>query len=118
MYPDYYAILGVSSTASFDEIRAAYGRRCRDCHPDRGGTHEQMVLINEAWVVLSNPETRRRYDEVRSGSGNQAEREAVVRDRRSAQQQAQDYPRRWADFEVWLNKIAADFTKAKYGRDP
>ncbi|NJR63308.1 MAG: J domain-containing protein [Cyanobacteria bacterium CRU_2_1] len=26
------------------------------CHPDRGGSHEQMVLLNEAWEILSDPE--------------------------------------------------------------
>jgi hypothetical protein len=54
----------VPPTASADEIRAAYRRRARDLHPDRGGTASsaQMAAVNEAWTVLRDPARRARYD--------------------------------------------------------
>ena len=65
MLPDYYAILEVAPEATFAELKAAYRRKVLTCHPDRGGTHEQMVQINEAWEVLSVPEVRAAYDSAR-----------------------------------------------------
>ncbi|MFL5329202.1 MAG: J domain-containing protein [Gemmataceae bacterium] len=114
MNPDYYAILGVASTATPSEVRSAYRQRCRTCHPDRGGTHAQMLEINEAWAVLANPGSRRRYDELRTGTSTGQERENAERDRGDAQQRAQNYPRQWDDFERWLDGVTADFARAKY----
>jgi curved DNA-binding protein CbpA len=52
MQHDYYQVLGVDLNASFETIRDAYRQRAMKCHPDRGGSHQQMVLINEAWEIL------------------------------------------------------------------
>ena len=62
---NYYDILGVDSTASIDEIRAAYRARISQYHPDKNrSTHANAIaaLINEAGEVLGTPERRRRYD--------------------------------------------------------
>lgn len=43
-----HEILGVSEKASRDEINYAYRRLAQQCHPDTGGSHEQMTRINTA----------------------------------------------------------------------
>ena len=64
-----YDILGVSPRASFDDIRAAYLARAKKCHPDLSdrpdATEEFQRLVN-AFDILSDPVTRRRYDEQRT----------------------------------------------------
>lgn len=116
MQHEYYRVLGIDSNASFETIRDAYRQRAMKCHPDRGGSHEQMVLINEAWEILSDPERRRRYDAVRLDSANLSVQAAAAADAQQAHQQAEQYPQRWAEFEAWLDNVTADLTtRAKYG---
>jgi hypothetical protein len=62
---DYYAILGVSPTASLEEIRLAYRRQARAYHPDLSTdphAEERFKEINEAYDVLANSEKRQAYD--------------------------------------------------------
>jgi curved DNA-binding protein CbpA len=70
---DYYAILQVHPEAEVIVIEAAYRRLAREYHPDVNkapNAHERMVLINEAFEVLSAPETRRAYDWDRAGASS------------------------------------------------
>ena len=63
---DPYAVLGVSTSASVDEIRSAYRGRMRAVHPDtRHGDEEAAKKVNAAYALLSDPESRRRYDMAR-----------------------------------------------------
>jgi len=59
---DLYTRLGVSKTASTDEIRSAYKDLAKTHHPDRGGDVEKFKEIQEANEVLSDDGRRRMYD--------------------------------------------------------
>ena len=60
----HYQRLGVAQTATPEEIRTAYRNLARVHHPDKheGKTSIQMLEINEAWRVLSDPVLRYKYD--------------------------------------------------------
>ncbi|MFF1696444.1 DnaJ C-terminal domain-containing protein [Streptomyces sp. NPDC058257] len=65
MARDFYEVLGVSRTASQDEIQQAYRKLARKYHPDVNkdpGAEERFKDLNEAHSVLSDPKTRARYD--------------------------------------------------------
>lgn len=67
-YKDYYKILGVDKTADEKEIKKAYRRLARQFHPDMNpgdkAAEARFKEINEAHEVLSDPEKRRKYDEL------------------------------------------------------
>lgn len=65
---DFYAILGVSQTATPEEIKRAFKKLARELHPDRNPeptAESRFKDVTEANEVLSDPERRREYDEVR-----------------------------------------------------
>lgn len=59
-----YEQLGVDSTADAPVLKAAYRTQAKRYHPDRNGefAQEKMAELNQAWTVLSDPETRAAYD--------------------------------------------------------
>ena len=62
---DFYEILGVSRTATRDEIQQAYRKLARAHHPDVNkdpAAEDRFKDVSEAYDVLSDPDTRRRYD--------------------------------------------------------
>ena len=62
---DYYNILGVSRTASAQEIRKAYYDKAKIYHPDickEVDAEHVFKLLNEAYQALINPENRKKYD--------------------------------------------------------
>jgi DnaJ-class molecular chaperone len=67
-YKDYYKILGVEKSADAKAIKQAYRKLARKYHPDQNPGNkpaaERFKEINEANEVLSDPEKRRRYDEL------------------------------------------------------
>jgi len=75
---DYYEILGVTRTASEQEIKSSYRKLAMQHHPDRNpgdaGAEEKFKECTEAYAVLSDSEKRQRYDQfghagVNGGSG-------------------------------------------------
>lgn len=64
---DYYSILGVSKTATADDIKKAYRKLARKYHPDVNPDNEEakkkFQQVNEANEVLSDTEKRKKYDE-------------------------------------------------------
>src|SRR3972149_10181732 len=66
MAKDYYKILGVSKSASPDEIKRAYRKLAHEYHPDKNSSHTdgtRFKEINEAYQVLSNPQKKAQYDQ-------------------------------------------------------
>jgi curved DNA-binding protein CbpA len=63
---NHYSVLGISSDATAEEVRAAYRRQVKSVHPDlHHGTPdsvERMKRLVRAWEVLSDPLTRQNYD--------------------------------------------------------
>jgi len=70
---DYYKILGVSENASEEEIKRAYRELAKKYHPDRNpgdkAAEEKFKEINEAYGVLSDPQKRAQYDQMRKYGG-------------------------------------------------
>lgn len=58
----FYDILGVSKTASLDEIKKSYKKKALKMHPDKGGDPDKFKELSVAYEVLSNAEKRDIYD--------------------------------------------------------
>src|SRR5437764_4502996 len=67
-YKDYYKILNISREATADEIKKAFRKLARKYHPDvnpgNKKAEEKFKEINEAYEVLSDPDKRKKYDEL------------------------------------------------------
>jgi DnaJ-class molecular chaperone len=65
-FRDYYDVLGVTKSASEDDIKKAYRKQARKHHPDVNpgdkSAEEKFKELNEAYAVLSDPDKRKRYD--------------------------------------------------------
>lgn len=67
-YKDYYEVLGVPRSAGDAEIKKAFRKLAREFHPDvakdKKRAEEKFKELNEAYEVLSDPEKRKKYDEL------------------------------------------------------
>src|SRR3954469_15130982 len=67
-FKDYYATLGLPRNASEEDIKKAFRRLARQYHPDvakdKKTAEAKFKEINEAYEVLSDPEKRKRYNEL------------------------------------------------------
>src|SRR5688572_33378342 len=66
---DFYAVLGVSASASHDEIKKQYRKLASKHHPDKNPNDakaaERFKEISEAYQVLGDADKRRQYDDMR-----------------------------------------------------
>jgi curved DNA-binding protein len=68
---DFYSILGVSETASQDEIKKAYRKLANQHHPDKGGDQAKFKDISVAYDTLGDQQKRQDYDQQRRMGGTQ-----------------------------------------------
>ena len=68
-----YEVLGVSPTASTDELRRAYRRMLRETHPDTGGTATKFHTAQWAWERVGTPEARADWDRGRVSRSSEPE---------------------------------------------
>jgi DnaJ-class molecular chaperone len=70
---DYYETLGVANTASESEIKAAFRKKAKDCHPDRHPGDKQAEArfkdINEAYQHIGDTKSKAEYDSMRKFGG-------------------------------------------------
>jgi curved DNA-binding protein len=98
---DFYSVLGVTRSSSAEEIQRAYRKLARTYHPDVNkdpAAEERFKEISEAYDVLSDPETRTKYDrygssfrQVPDGGAGSETRERAQRVNRSGWEEAQDF---------------------------
>ena len=64
MRKNHYRVLGITASATAEEVKVAFRRRAKELHPDQSGLESGPFLeVQEAYAILSDPEQRRRYDD-------------------------------------------------------
>ncbi len=109
-----YIILGITKTANLKEIKSAYRRLAKQFHPDKNQddihAEERFKEIQHAYMILSDPEKRRKFDLGLSGNGTYAKKnsnrpyngnayryaqqQARQRQQESQEEEEYDFPKR------------------------
>lgn len=109
----HYDNLKISRNATTQEIKKAYRRLAQQYHPDRNGNSAEsqriMKIINQAYAVLSDPESRRAYDR------KLMEQEREEREAEQAKQRQQAHERQQA-YERQQEQEKRQRTKEEYWR--
>ena len=129
MFKDYYKILGVSTSATPDEIRSAYRSLCKQWHPDVNTDSDataKMQDINEAYLILKDTVKRQRYDEeyARFRAYEQRERRESreesqtysnqAEQRKTSSAQSQSYQRyRYYEYDIKDDFVRKDVEEAR-----
>lgn len=107
---DPYRVLGVASSASAAELKAAYRALVKRHHPDAGGDQHRILELNAAWEVLGDPERRAEHDRLRQGHihasvGSTTARSAAAG--RAARKATAQASRGDAALLAWLQQVYA-----------
>jgi curved DNA-binding protein len=112
---DYYKTLGISKTASEDEIKKAYRKLARKLHPDLNPDDKEANLkfqqLNEANEVLSNPEKRKKYDKY----GKDWERGEEYDQYKQQQKQQYSNPNQQQSSSNYSDDQFSDFFSSMFG---
>lgn len=114
---DYYGLLEIPTSSGISDIHKAYWRKASQYHPDKGGTHEKMIQIAEAWKMLSDPAKRARYDQIRRYQQDGWHSRKFDQDVQEARKNAETYARSWTDFEEIYQKAFYTFNQDFYGKN-
>lgn len=112
---DYYQILGVPKTATEKEIKSAYRKLARKYHPDLNpndkDAEQKFKEINEANEVLSDPESRKKYDKYGENWKHGEEQEKAQQQWQQQQQQGQ----RRSSQQDFSGEDYSDFFESMFG---
>ncbi|MDJ0536255.1 MAG: DnaJ C-terminal domain-containing protein [Xenococcaceae cyanobacterium MO_207.B15] len=115
-YKDYYAILGVSKTASANEIKQQFRKQALKYHPDRNpGDKEaenRFKAISEAYEVLSDPEKRARYDQFSQYRQGGRQTAWSYNPATSAGTEGFDFSQ-YGNFEEFINELLGRFSTSE-----
>jgi len=113
--PDYYQLLGIPSSATVEQIKAAYRRQALRYHPDKNpdaaDAVERFKLCSEAYTALSDPERRAEYDLRHQGRGVQDLARNVIGDILGRRGRRRDGSDLRFDLRLTLAEAAAGVTK-------
>jgi len=102
---DPYQVLGVASSASAAELKAAYRALVKQHHPDAGGDEHRILELNAAWEVLGDSERRAAHDRAHPPMAAGSARSAAVG--RAARKATAQAARGDAQLLAWLQQVYA-----------